>query len=158
MTSIRRSTLAVALTVITLATTAFQCGGASSQGDLQRRVIRSVAAIPSIIRIVKPDLSPNILAVIDAGVGTFSDFQANPTADRWQLAMTAWNSRVRPQLHALNNDRVNQITAIVDILLTQVVVEPAPASAPGGGRGPTVGVTTKFEADDVRDLEKLTKP
>lgn len=162
MTSIRRSTLAVALAVITLATTAFQCGGGNTpqeQVSLQQRAIRAVAVVPSFVRIVAPNLSPNILAVIDAGVGTFSDFQANPTANRWKIATDAWRNRVVPELRKLNNSKVEIAIAAAELLLTQVIiVEPSPPPLGSMAAPSPARVETKFTKKAVEDLEKALQP
>lgn len=155
MTSIHHYTLALALIVITLATAAFQCSSTPDQRALQTRVIRAVAVVPSIVRIVKPDLDPRVLAAIDAGIGTFSDFQANPTADKWRLASDSWERHVKPALLNLKSTRTSLIVAAVDVVMSQIVIAPGEVTA--GDQSGSPGVTVQLTRDAVKDLEDAVK-
>lgn len=134
--------------------------GDESQADLSARVVRGVSAVPALVRAVAPDADPRVLAAVDDGVALFESFSRNPTASRWLLAVDAWNHAVKGRLLALNNQRLSSVVAVVDILLTQVVMpEAAPSKGWGGADrvSKSAPVATKFKERDVRALERLVR-
>jgi hypothetical protein len=138
--------IALALTII-LAFTALGFKGCGNS-DLSTRAVRAVAAVPSVVRILFPDVDQKKLALIEAAVQAFNTFVNDRTSGNWQKAMNAWNNSARPVLLGFNNQRLNQIVAVTDIILSQVFIPEAVSDGP-------VQVEVRFSEEKVKELEKL---
>lgn len=150
-----KNTLSILLlTVLILSTTGFKgCGSNSNstQMSLAERAVKAVAAVPSVVRVLFPNADPSTLSMVDAAGRAFSEFLDNKTADGWSKAEAAWNG-AKPLLQRFNNSRLNQIVAVVDILLSQVTVPP---SVPGAKSIPVVRM--EFKEASVKELEDLVR-
>lgn len=120
------------------------------QPSLTQRVVRSVSAIPSIVRVVAPNADTSL---IEAAVNGFNAFVNDPNSDTWHKALNAWNDSAKPELSRLHNAKLNQIVAVVDILLSQVVVPEMPANSKAMPASPRI----EFQEKDVKKLEGLVK-
>jgi hypothetical protein len=137
------------LSVILLAVLSLTACPKSTDPGLGGRVVRSIKAIPSVVRVVAPNASPKVFKVLDLGSQAFSEFVDNPTSSNWQHALNIWNNEIKPELLALNKTVLNGIIAGVDILLAQVV---APPDTSGDAQ-----VVVAFKESDVKNLEAQIK-
>lgn len=142
--ALRRARTIPLLLILVLTMTAFQCGS-----GLSGRVAKAVSSIPSVVRVLFPNADPNILSVLDAAGAAFKEFTENKTSTAWQKAEAAWNT-AKPLLARLNNSRINQIVAVVDILIGQVTV-------PSGPMSEEAKVVVQFNERDVKTFEELVK-
>lgn len=136
------------IAILLFVSTGFKCG---SQPPLSQRAARAVSAIPSVVRVLFPNAHPSVLNAIDAAGVAFSEFSSNQTASGWQKATSAWYA-AKPLLVSLNNSRINQIIAVVEILIGQVTIDAPPEGSKGIAK-----VRIEFKEADVKRLEELTK-
>lgn len=134
----------VLILVLALATLSFKCGG-----DLAGRAVKAIGAVPSVVRILFPQADPRVFDALEAANVAFQQFLKNRTAGAWEQAEAAWGA-AKPLLLRFNNTRLNQIIAVVDILLSQV-------SVPTGPLAEDVKVVVAFNPADVKRLEELVK-
>lgn len=120
---------------------------------LPARVAKAVGAIPAVVKIVVPNVSPTVTAVLESGVAAFKVFASNQTVSNWQKAQTLWNDSVKPALEKFNNSRLNLIIAAVDILIGQVEIP----TMDFNDSPDKVKVKAKFNEADIKKLEELVK-
>jgi|SRR5215213_9340825 len=122
--------------------------------DLKLRAANAVADIPAVVRILVRDVSGATMAVIEAGCKGFKLFYDNPTASVWSKAVEGWRA-IEPVLLSFRKDRLDQIVAVVDLLLGQVSVPQAVAGSTGGSVD--IKPVVNFHKADVEKLEQLVR-
>jgi hypothetical protein len=142
-------TLVMALT-LALAGCPDNKGGTPSL-TTEQRVALAAAAIPELVRELRPNMDAELLALIDAGANGFNAFFGSPSLTNWQRAERAWEIAI-PALRSLNNSSLNTAVTIINALRTQVTV----IAPPEGSKSPALVVTT-FEEQKVRELERAIK-
>lgn len=139
---------AVLILILSLTAFGFKCGGES----LATRAVQAISAIPSVVRVLFPNASPNVTQTLDVAVQAFNAFLSDRTSSNWQKARNAWNA-AKPLLAQFGSARLNSIVAVVDILISQVSLPPAGPMAEAAEEK----VKVEFSEARVKELEELVK-
>jgi hypothetical protein len=123
----------------------------SCGGDLAVRASRAVSAIPSVVRVLFPNADSKVFDALDAASNAFQQFANSKSADNWEKVSNAW-SAAKPLLLRFSNTRIAAIVAVVDILMSQVIVPTSGMESVGDKP-----IVVKFSESDVKRLESLVK-